>query len=75
MIKFVTERPEYSDIIVSANSYCYTDYESTEVLIQQDGSTISIPTESVDNFIEALVLARTAAETKFAEQKAELAAV
>ena len=75
MIKFVTERPEYSDVCISTDVWAYSDFESASISIEQSGTSITIASSDVDAFIEALVLARTAAETKLAEQKAQLTAV
>ena len=75
MIKFVTERPEYSDVCISTDVWAYSDFESSSITLSQDGANITFNSSDVDAFIEALVLARTAAETKLAEQKAQLTAV
>ena len=72
MIKFVTEYPEYADVLVSTSVYAYSDFEAADVVINQSGASITIAAADVDTLIEQLVLARTVAETKLAEQKAEL---
>ena len=72
MIKFVTERPDYSDVVITANAWAYNDFESADVTITQDGTSVVIAVADVDTFIEQLVIARTAAEAKLAEQKAQL---
>ena len=72
MIKFVTELPEYADVTVSVSAWAFNDFETADVSIQQSGVTINIAASDVDTFIEELVKARVAAETKLAEAKAGL---
>ena len=72
MIKFVTEFPEYADVTVSASAWSFSDFEASDVSIQQGDRTINIAASDVDTLIEELVKARVAAETKLAEAKVGL---
>ena len=62
MIKYLSEAPEFSDIVVTSTGFAYGDDESyTYVNITQNGDTISFDANEVDSFIEAIVLAAAAA--------------
>ena len=62
MIKYLTEAPEFSDIVVTSTGYTWDDSDGyTYVNVTQNGDTISFSAEDVDSFIEAVVLAAAAA--------------
>ena len=77
MIKYLTESPEFADIIVTSTGYCWTSDEDgyTYVNVTQNGDTISFDANEVDAFIEAIVLAAAAAIRSRDESRVVLEAV
>ena len=76
MIKYLSEAPEFSDIVVTSTGFAYGDDEGyAYVYITQNGDAISFDANEVDSFIEAIVLAAAAAIRARDEAKASLTAV